>query len=126
MRILIDTHILIWFLEGSEELSESHRDLLINIENDVVVSIASLWEVGIKVGLGKLTLRNSLPELVERMGAEQIDILPIRPEHIVQVSILPFHHRDPFDRMIVAQAQIDGLDLISNDSKFASYGLNVL
>jgi PIN domain nuclease of toxin-antitoxin system len=126
MQLLIDTHILIWFLEGNKSLSKPRRQIIINPRNDVLVSIAALWEMAIKISLGKLTLSQPFADVIKQIAAEDIDILPISPEHTLQVSTLPFHHRDPFDRIIVAQAQVENLPVMSNDAEFGNYGIKIL
>jgi len=104
MQLLIDTHVLIWFLEGNKSLSKPHRQIISDSQNDVLVSIASLWEIAVKISLGKLTLAKSLADVIKQIAVENIEVLPILPAHALQVSTLPFHHRDPFDRIIVAQS----------------------
>ncbi len=126
MRLILDTHILIWFLEGNRSLSNSRRQIITQTQNDIFVSIASLWETAIKVSLGKLTLSQSLADVVKQINSEDIEILPITPEHTLQVSILPFHHRDPFDRIIISQAQVENLTVMTNDTDFIKYGIQVL
>ncbi|MBA2495462.1 MAG: type II toxin-antitoxin system VapC family toxin [Acidobacteria bacterium] len=126
MLLLLDTHILIWFLEGNKLLSKSRRQIISNPQNDVFVSIASLWETAIKISVGKLTLKQPLANVIKQIIVQDIEILPIMPEHTLQVSTLPFHHRDPFDRLIIAQAQIENLMIISDDSNFGSYGIKLL
>jgi PIN domain nuclease of toxin-antitoxin system len=126
MRLLIDTHILIYFLEGSNSLSNSHRQIIADSNNEVLLSIASLWEMAIKISIGKLTLSQSLKDVIKQVEIEDFEILPISPEHTLQVSTMPFHHRDPFDRIIIAQCQIETLDIISNDTNFPAYNINLL
>lgn len=126
MRLLIDTHILIWFLEGNTLLSKSHRQTIADPNNNVFVSIVSLWEMAIKISVGKLSLANPLADVFKQIKLENIEILPIAPEHILQVSVLPFHHRDPFDRLIISQAQIENLFVITNDTIFGDYGISIL
>lgn len=126
MRLLIDTHILIWFLEGNKLLSKSRRQVIANPQNDVFVSISSLWEMAIKISLGKLTLAKPFTDVIKQIGTENIEILPISPEHTLQVSTLPFHHRDPFDRIIIAQAQIENFSIMMNDPDFANYAVRIL
>lgn len=121
MQLLIDTHILIWFLEGNNLLSKSRRQIIVNPNNDIFVSIASLWEMAVKISLGKLTLAKPLADVIKQVAIENIEILAISPEHTLQVSILPFHHRDPFDRIIIAQAQIENLPIMTDDSEFGGY-----
>jgi PIN domain nuclease of toxin-antitoxin system len=126
MRLLIDTHILIWFLEGNKLLVKSRRQIIANPQNDIFVSIASLWEIAIKISLGKLTLAKPLADVVKQIAVENIEILPIAPEHTLQVSALPFHHRDPFDRIIIAQAQVENLPIMTADMEFAKYSIQIL
>jgi len=126
MRLLIDTHILIWFLEGNKLLSKSRRQIIANPQNDVFVSIASLWEMAIKISVGKLTLAKLLADVIKQIAVENIEILPIAPEHTLQISVLPFHHRDPFDRIIIAQAQLENLPVMTDDDEFGYYGIKIL
>lgn len=126
MQLLIDTHVLIWFLEGNKSLSKPHRQIISDPQNDVFVSIASLWEIAVKISLGKLTLACLLADVIKQIAAQNIDILPISPQHVLQVSTLPFHHRDPFDRIIIAQSQIENLPVVTNDIEFSYYGIKLL
>ena len=126
MRILIDTHLLIWFLEGNKLLSKSRRQIVADSDNGVFVSIASLWEMAIKISTGKLTLANPLAAVIEQIAVDRIEVLPIFPKHVLQVSSLFFHHRDPFDRIIIAQSQTEGLPVMTNDGEFGNYGVEIL
>ena len=126
MQLLIDTHILIWFLEGNKSLSKLSRQIISNSNNNVFVSIASLWEMAIKISVGKLTLAEPLVDVIKQIAVENIEILPIAPEHTLQVSVLPFYHRDPFDRIIIAQAQFENLPIMTDDSEFSSYKIKIL
>ena len=126
MQLLIDTHILIWFLEGNKLLSKSRRQIVADSQNNVFISIASLWEMAIKTSIGKLTLAKPLADVIKQIAAEDIEILPILPEHTLQVSTLPFHHRDPFDRIIIAQSQVENLAVMTDDMDFAGYGIKIL
>lgn len=126
MRLLIDTHILIWFLEGSNLLSKPRRQIIAAPQNYIFVSIASLWEIAIKISLGKLTLTKPLADVIKQIAVENIEILSIAPEHTLQVSVLPFHHRDPFDRIIIAQAQVENLPTMTADTEFAKYSVQIL
>jgi len=120
MRFLLDTHLL-WFLEGNKLLAKSRRQIIANPQNDVFVSVASLWEMAIKISLGKLTLVQPLADVIKQIVVEDIIILPILPEHILQILTLPFHHRDPFDRIIIAQSQIENLPVVTDDREFGAY-----
>lgn len=126
MQLLIDTHILIWFLEGNLSLSKSRRQIITTPQNDIFVSIASLWEMAIKISLGKLTLSQPLADIIKQIAVENIEILPISPEHALQVSTLSFHHHDPSDRMIIAQSQVENLTVMTDNNDFANYGIKIL
>lgn len=126
MRLLIDTHILIYFLEGNKLLEQNHRQTIADSQNEVLLSIASLWEMAIKISIGKLTLSQTLEDVIKQIYSENIEILPISPDHTLQVSTMPFHHRDPFDRITIAQCQIENLPIISNDKNFSAYGVKLL
>lgn len=125
MAYLLDTHTLLWFLQDDSQLSNKSREL-IEI-SDVFVSIASLWEIAIKHSLGKLQLPKPFDDIFpEQLIINEIDILSIDINHIKIVNQLKFIHRDPFDRVIIAQALNNNLILISKDTKFADYGVNLL
>lgn len=126
MQLLIDAHILIWFLEGSNSLIESRRQIIADSQNDVFVSIATLWEIAIKISIGRLSLAAPLANVFKQIGTENFEILPISPEHTLQVSTLPFYHRDPFDRIIIAQAQVENLLIMTDDDEFGNYTIEVL
>ena len=127
MRILLDTHTLLWFLVGSPRLSMDARDLVESATNTKEVSMASLWEIAIKCSLGKLRLEQPFdtlfPSQIEQNG---FGVLPIQVEHIRYVVHLPFHHGDPFDRLIVAQCKVEDMALISADSQLDAYGIKRL
>ncbi len=121
MRYLIDTHVFLWFNEGSSELSPLAKNLIEATENEIWVSIASLWEMAIKNSLGKLTIGSGYDTVLEDVIANQMEILPINFAHTSMLNRLPFHHRDPFDRMIIAQAIVESLNVISADESFNLY-----
>jgi PIN domain nuclease of toxin-antitoxin system len=114
---LLDTHILIWAMDDDPQLSRAHRTI-IQGRAPLFVSVASIWEVAIKAALGKLMHPVHFVELIEAGG---VSILPVQPEHAIAVASLPPIHRDPFDRMLVAQAQIEGLTILTADSHIKSY-----
>lgn len=126
MRILIDTHILIWHLEDDLRLSAEHSDLIEDSRNAIYVSVASMWEIAIKASLGKLSLSRSISEIFAEVDSSATSLHAIEPIHTIQVSSLPFHHKDPFDRMIIAQALVEDLSLMSNDVNFVAYGVDLL
>jgi PIN domain nuclease of toxin-antitoxin system len=127
VRLLLDTHIFLWFLAGSDRLGDASRRLLADPDNEVLLSIASLWEIAIKVNLGKLTLDRPFEELIpEQLELAEIDRLPIRMEHLAALLKLPMHHRDPFDRLIISQALAEGLSVLSEDPEFRKYPIEVI
>jgi len=127
MRYLLDTHSLIWFLAGDERLSLNARKIIENEENIIFISIASLWEISIKSSLGKLELIKPFEILFpQQLQENEIEIIGIKVEHLIVLSKLPFHHRDPFDRLIIAQAMVENVAIISKDSLFALYEVQLL
>lgn len=122
MRLLLDTHVWLWMMQAPEKLSGEARDALANIQNELFLSAASVWEAGIKQALGKLTLPGSLRDLVlSSLQDFQLQRLPISFEHAACVSSLPLHHRDPFDRMLIAQARTEELVLMTADPALRAY-----
>ncbi len=126
MRVLLDTHALIWYLEGDQRLPRSQRELIVKAQTEVFVSIASLWEIAVKTSIGKLSISRSISDIHKQLSAQSIDILSIHLGHVLQVATLPLHHRDPFDRMIVAQSKVEFLPVITNDNVFAAYGIKLI
>jgi len=126
MKILLDTHTFLWFLGGDAELSKQARTLIENPQYEKYISIASFWEIAIKTGLGKLTLDVPFAELKTEVIKNSFKILPITFEDTLQLSTLPFHHRDPFDRIIISQAKVNDLMLVSRDNNFSLYSVNLL
>lgn len=118
---LLDTHTLLWFLGGDKKLSDSAKAVLSDTNNSATVSIASFWEIGIKMSIGKLELSATLEELVQATRQQSIEISPIRPEHIFKMMTLPLHHRDPFDRIIIAKTIVEKSILVSKDEIFRMY-----
>ncbi|MBK8509359.1 MAG: type II toxin-antitoxin system VapC family toxin [Candidatus Competibacter sp.] len=124
MKYLLDTHSLIWYLSGDARLSDHAFHLMENEENELFVSIASLWEMAIKFSIGKLNLDRPFEELFpEQLASNSIELLGITIEHLKIVGGLPFHHRDPFDRLLIAQALIESLPIIGMDEAFDRYGI---
>jgi len=122
-RLLLDTHALLWFVANDAALSASARSL-IETADEVLVSVASAWEIAIKVNLGKLTLDATSAEsfFEEQMRANSFAYLPIAPAHVFRAAALPLHHRDPFDRLLIAQAFTEGLSLVTREN-FVAYGI---
>jgi len=122
MRLLLDTHTFLWFVAGDPQLSTTCRNLIEDLGNQRTLSVASVWEMAIKVGLGKLPLAQPLESFVPaQLQQNAIDLLPIEPRHAFEVPRLPFHHRDPFDRLLIAQSLIEQIPLLSADAAFDAY-----
>ena len=121
-RLLVDTHALLWWLTDDPALSPTAREALADPANEPLVSAASVWEIAIKRSLGKLTAPEDLPE---RISDEGFSWLAISPAHAWQVRDLPNHHRDPFDRMLIAQALTEHVPVITTDSRFTQYGVEI-
>ena len=119
MDILLDAHVLLWYVAGDTRLQPSHRSLIADPSNRKLVSIASLWEIAIKTSNGKLVAARPLHKLVPA----GIGILPVQLPHLMRLQTLPHHHRDPFDRLLIAQALTENLTLLSVDTHFAAYGV---
>ena len=127
MSLLIDTHILIWLLAGSAYLPRDVQVTLANRRHTVFLSVASTWEMVIKVGLGKLDLPPQLHTwLPAELDAAGLRLLPIALQHSLGVEALPHHHRDPFDRLLIAQAIADGLTIVTADQVFGMYDVPLL
>jgi PIN domain nuclease of toxin-antitoxin system len=123
VKLLLDTHAALWFLSGDERLSESARRHLIDDANPVLLSAAVVWEISIKRSLGKLRVPGEYLSLLLDAGVQP---LPVTVEHATAVEALPPHHRDPFDRMLIAQAQLEGAALVSTDQALRPYGVTLL
>jgi PIN domain nuclease of toxin-antitoxin system len=122
MNLLLDTHTLLWFLCADPMLSISAKELIEVPSNRKLVSIASCWEIGIKAGLGKLDLAEPSRALLEReIPSNNFELLPITLAHATSVENLPMHHKDPFDRLIIAQAIVENLLVVSRDESFDQY-----
>ena len=127
MKLLLDTHAFLWFVMGSANLSGKARALIEDPSNDSLLSMASLWEMAIKVSLGKLTLSAPFDDLIpEQLIKNGIESLNIKIAHVSLLATLPFHHRDPFDRMLIAQAITEKMPVVSIDAAFDTYGITRL
>jgi PIN domain nuclease of toxin-antitoxin system len=127
MRLLLDTHCLLWARAAPARLSKDARAALTDSRHQLFVSVASIWEIVIKHALGRLELARAPESLVPRLiAATQAVTLPIEPSHALRVARLPPHHRDPFDRILIAQAQVEGLTILTADQRFSAYHVEVL
>lgn len=121
MRYLLDTHAFLWLAEDDPRLDTNVRELFVDANNEIFLSAASVWEMAIKASLKKLTLTIPLPRLIAGAVERGIQLLSIESEHTFRVEYLPFHHRDPFDRLLAAQASHEGMHLVSRDATFDAY-----
>ncbi len=126
MNKLLDTHTFIWFIEGDVQLSEKAKDSIEKNDTINFISIASLWEIAIKISLGKLELKTNFSGISELILDNGFQVLPITIEDTLTLSKLPFHHRDPFDRILISQSLTKKLLLISKDSIFNEYGITLI
>ncbi len=123
MKLLLDTHVLLWWLADSPSLPTKARVLIADRENTVFISAVSLWEIWLKQSLGKLRLPDNFEEI---LAGQHFQNLPLTAVHAREVANLPWHHRDPFDRMLIAQAQVSGMRLLTVDENAPAYGKCVL
>lgn len=123
MQLLLDTHTLLWAMQDSKSLSQKARKAISSEENAVFVSMATLWELSIKKSLKKIKLPKQFNQTVIEAGYE---LIPITPEHIDFLTTLPLHHRDPFDRLLIAQAKCEEMTLVSNDRLIVKYAVDLL
>jgi PIN domain nuclease of toxin-antitoxin system len=126
MSFLLDTHTFIWFINGDRSLSDKVISKIKNVENQCFFSIASIWEIAIKVKLNKLHLKSDFNEITNFCFGNEIEILPITFEHIQALNNLDFHHRDPFDRLIIAQSIVEELTVLTKDENFHLYNVKCL
>ena len=127
MNVLLDTHAFLWFVLDDPHISETATDTIAEPENEVFVSPASYWEIAIKISVGKYSLDEPLQSFFEdQITSNRFSILHIEPKHVAPLTSLPFHHRDPFDRLMVAQAIVEQIPIVSNDPVLDNYGVNRL
>jgi PIN domain nuclease of toxin-antitoxin system len=127
MRLLIDTHIFLWFVLNDASLSPIARELIVDPQNDIFLSPASYWELAIKISLGKYQIPGSFEFWMNhQIQSNEFLILPIEIAHAAMVIQLPFHHKDPFDRILISQALVETIPIVSADAVFDSYGVTRL
>ena len=125
MRILLDTHTLIWFFAGDSKLSATARILIEDEDNNKLVSIASTWEMAIKESKGHLNLSLPFEDYIrQKLSWEDFNLLNINLYHLNAIVTMPFHHKDPFDRLLIAQSMVEGIPILSKDSAFDAYSIN--
>lgn len=123
MKYLLDTHALIWYLTGDKKLSTKSTLAIDNPSNKIQISIASIWEIAIKVSLGKLSLSIEIEEFVEVILKSQMSIINIETNHLIFLSTLEYKHKDPFDRIIISQSICNNLILITKDEEIMKYSV---
>jgi PIN domain nuclease of toxin-antitoxin system len=124
MRLLLDTHAFLWFIGGDQRITAAARTVIARADDLKLISVVTLWEIAIMASLGRLSIREPLaPFMHSQMEANGFHLLHIQASHACRVSAFPFHHRDPFDRLLAAQCLCDDLTLVSRDSAFDDYGV---
>ncbi len=126
MEILLDTHALIWFLNGDEKLPQTVKVAIENPNNTILVSIASIWEISIKISLDKIRFTKGFKHFLELIEENGFELLPITFEHTIVVASLDFIHRDPFDRLLIAQCKTDNLILATKDENIQKYTIKTI
>jgi PIN domain nuclease of toxin-antitoxin system len=127
MRLLLDTHVFIWWADDPERLSPAALAALEDEANELLLSVASVWEMQIKIQLGKLKLSLPLKELIKnQQETNNLTVSPVALPHVLALEALPFHHKDPFDRLLIAQSIEEGLTLVTADSQFSAYSVKLL
>jgi len=127
MNLLLDTHVLLWMHDEIENLSRTASDTLTSVENALYVSTASIWEIQTKFRSGKLKLTKPIDEILdEQISVNEIVILAVEREHAVNVVNLPLVHKDPFDRMLISQAIVEDMTIVTVDTRFKDYDVKVL
>jgi PIN domain nuclease of toxin-antitoxin system len=123
MNLLLDTHTLIWFSENDPQISQHAKDAIQTPGHKWFVSRVTYWEMAIKFSIGKLAVKQTLDQIMAEVRSNYFEVLPIEDSHILMVETLPFLHRDPFDRMLIAQALTEDFTLVSNEKLFDDYGV---
>ncbi len=126
MRVLIDTHVFIWYVQSSD-MPSSVTAIINDGRNDILLSIASVWEMAIKQSTGKLNIGNPYASFIsEQMRLNSMELLPVKLEHLDLITTLPLHHRDPFDRLLIAQSSVEDILIISADRVFSLYPVRLM
>ncbi len=123
MKLLLDTHAFIWFVENDNQLPGKTKLKIENPNNTILISIAALWEIAIKMSLKKLDISVSIEEMINLLIQNGFEVFPILPEHIIHLSKLEFHHKDPFDRIIISQGLYNNIKIITKDEIFDKYNI---
>ena len=127
MRVLLDTHVFLWAISEPDRLSSRAKEIIKGERSEVLLSLASVWEIAVKSSLGKLDLpRPAVPFVQRQLGSHRIGILPLRLSHLFVLENLPWHHKDPFDRILVAQCLDEGASLVTVDTQLRRYDVEIL
>lgn len=127
MDLLLDTHVFLWWVNDADELAPKWRKAIANPDNRCHLSVVSCWEMAIKSSLGKLTLAQPLERFIpEQLQLNDFRLLDLDFRHICKVESLPFHHRDPFDRLLIAQASVEKMTILTADSEFSRYSIKII
>lgn len=126
MDILLDTHVAKWFFDDDKRLSKSAIDAIYNQDNNIYISVASLWEMAIKLSIGKLHLNGGIDKFIEAVDDSGFLLLGIAPEHVSEVAKLPIIHRDPFDRILIAQVMIENMVIMTVDTNISKYEIKTI
>ena len=127
MKYLLDTHTLLWFINGDNRLNKRLIECIENYNNEIFISSVSLWEIAVKINIGKLKLRKEYKEFIpKQLEINNIEILNISHTHLIENINLPMHHRDPFDRLIISQALAENLTIITKDGNFKKYKIKLI
>jgi PIN domain nuclease of toxin-antitoxin system len=127
MRVLVDTHVFLWDLLSDHRSSRKAKEILCSKEHELIFSLVSIWEIAVKIKLGKLNaVGSSVAYIRDEMSAYGMELLPIRYEHILQLEALPPYHSDPFDRLLIAQAIAESLPILTHDAKFTAYPVKLV
>ena len=127
MRLLLDTHVLLWWHNEPARLTETSYNAMSNLDNEIFLSVVNGWEIQIKAQLGRLTLSRPLSAILQQEQAtNDFRLLPVTMDHVYALDHFPLHHRDPFDRLLVAQAHQEGLTLVTHDPKLSAYSVPLL
>jgi PIN domain nuclease of toxin-antitoxin system len=125
MKLLLDTHTFIWAATDDTKLSPTARELLLDCDNELILSVASIWEMSIKASIGKLILQQPLEQIInEQIQINGIRVLNVESAHALGVASLQWHHRDPFDRLLISQAMLENLAILSCDTVMDAYGVS--
>lgn len=127
MKVLLDTHAFLWLVSGDDRLGRKASQAFLNKQNEIFLSIVSIWEITIKTSLGKLKLKHRWMDTIrQQLRDNSIQLMPLEIDHCEILSHLPYHHRDRFDRMLIAQASFTKMPVVSRDHRFSEYGVKVI